>query len=219
MSAADDVLLDTLPSENGAAGDVFADAPASSFPGMEDETESEQNQDRPTNLVDFPTPAPMELVDYNVTYDGIEFTPGELDTEGVMRLLNIVGQLGIRSEQVVGQNLRGLFLAIVNSRENGRDQTKTQAAIPFEATMFGLFSILRARDIVNVGVVVLFGGSDAEVKEGLEFFKKRGFEKVKIAPIIKALSIRIAQSEDLREALGNLPLVQSSLSRWSSLAR
>lgn len=212
--AADDVL-DTLSPEIDTAGDVFRDAPALPFPGMEEENETDDQ----SNLVEFPTPEPTQLVDYTVTYDGIEFTPGELDTEGVMRLLNIVGQLGIRSEQVVGQNLRGLFLAIVNSRENGRDQTKTQAAIPFEATMFGLFSVLRARDIVNVGVVVLFGGSEAEVKEGLEFFKKRGFEKVKIAPIIKALSIRIDQSEDLRESLGNLPLVQSALSRWNRLAR
>src|SRR5688500_472075 len=90
----------------------------------------------PDNVWEFPK---QELVDYRVAYGDRTFEITEPDLQTVLRLLNVLGELGLRAERVVGANFKGLFQQAL---ANG----SAQSAIPFEATLFALLATLDVKD-------------------------------------------------------------------------
>lgn len=111
-----------------------------------------------------------------VTLDGRDFTLCEPDFGIVLRLLNVIGDVGLRAEGKVRAAL-----------ENPNDT----------ALIFGLLAAMQPEDVLRLGAAVLqFPTED----EGVAWLQEHG---VKIAPIVQAFVLNISLSSDLIEAIEN----------------
>ncbi len=111
-----------------------------------------------------------------VTLDGRDFTLREPDFGIVLRLLNVIGDVGLRAEGKVRAAL-----------EHPTDT----------ALIFGLLAAMQPDDVLRLGSAVLqFPTED----EGVAWLQEHG---VKIAPLVRAFVINASQSSDLIEAIEN----------------
>lgn len=134
-----------------------------------------------------------------VTFAGREFEIDEPDMATVLALLNWAGMLGVRANRFAGQSFKGLFI------EEGRDGKKTFVP-PAETTLFAMLSVVSPSDIGRLAIIAFFGGGKDAEKAGRDWLGAIDEKDMKIAPLVKALAIRIALAEDLREALKNLQI-------------
>lgn len=140
--------------------------------------------------------------DYSVELAGRRFVIEEPTIDDITALCRWIGEKGTRAGQIVGQQLKGLFTEVVNG--------KPIAAIPFEQLAFGLLAGLQTEDVIRLGVILLFGGTDEAKREGLAWFRSIGRQQIKLEPLMRAFAYRVALSHDLRAALKCLPLVQAA---------
>lgn len=118
----------------------------------------------------------LEVKSNVVVMHGREFHLEEPAVGIVVRILNVLGSLGVRSETLVQR-------AIKNPGNR--------------AALFGLLAVVSENDLVKLGSAVLQFESDAK---GRKWLKDNG---VKVSPIVKALMINISLSDDLMEGLNN----------------
>ena len=111
-----------------------------------------------------------------VTLNEREFVLSEPDYDVVLRILNVVGDVGLRAE--------GKVRAVLDK------PTDT-------ALIFGLLAAMQPDDLLRLGAAVLQFETE---EEGVTWLREHG---VKIAPIVKAFVINISLSTDLVEALEN----------------
>jgi hypothetical protein len=180
-------------------GDIEVNEAGDVFPVETEEIISSDEQESP-------------IIDYTVVYGDREFLIEEPNTETVIRLLNVVGAIGMRTEHYLGSNLKGLFNQVVGGKN-------VAASPPVEAMLFALLAVLGMNDIQRIGAIALFGGGKIAEDRGLAFFKELGPDRIKIAPIVKALAYRVSLSTDLMEALGNLQLVRTATTMVTGAAK
>ncbi len=144
----------------------------------------------------------VDFGDYSVELAGRRFIIQEPDIDDITALCRWIGDKGTRAGQIVGQQLKGLFMEVVGG--------KPMAAIPYEQIVFGLLAGLYTEDIIKLGVILLFGGADDAKKDGIAWFKGIDRRHIKIEPLVQAFAYRVALSQDLRAALKRLPLVQAA---------
>ena len=152
--------------------------------------------------------ADAEFIDYTVEFGGRTFEIGEPDLATVLELVNAIGDIMLHAEKHLATRLGNLFTAIIGG--------KVQSSQPFEATIFGLMATIKIQHFIRIAAIVLFGGKDHQKKEAETFFRTIPEDQIKIAPVVRALALRIHQSEDLAESLGNFSLAQTAISVWAS---
>ena len=116
-------------------------------------------------------PAPADelpVLDYRVVYNDRTFEIEEPDIHTICKIISILGGLFLRAERTAGSHLKGLFMSTVGGAD-GRQ--KQEAMIPFEALIAAVMYSIEPADIVRLSIVCLFGGKDAQLREGEEWFK------------------------------------------------
>lgn len=111
-----------------------------------------------------------------VTLNGHDFTLREPDFGIVLRLLNVIGDVGLRAEGKVRAAL-----------EHPTDT----------ALIFGLLAAMQPEDVLRLGAAVLQFPTE---EEGVTWLQEHG---VKIAPIVQAFVLNLNLSSDLIEAIEN----------------
>ncbi|MBN2004133.1 MAG: hypothetical protein JXA21_12325 [Anaerolineae bacterium] len=111
-----------------------------------------------------------------VTLHGREFTLAEPDFGIVLRLLNVIGDVGLRAEAKV--------------RNAIMDPTDM-------SLIFGLLAAMHLDDALRLGSAALQFPTE---EEGVAWLQEHG---VKITPIVQALLINVSLSTDLVAALEN----------------
>lgn len=141
---------------------------------------------------------PAELVvSREIDFGGRTFTIEEPDAATILAMLNWVGMLGVRANRFAGQSFKGLF---IQEESNG----KKAFVPPAETTIFAMLSVVSPSDLGRLSILAFFGGSKEADKAGREWLQTVPEKDIRIAPLVKALAYRIAQADDLREALKNL---------------
>lgn len=126
--------------------------------------------------------APVTAKLNTVTLHGREFALREPDFGIVLRLLNVIGDVGLRADVKTRAALTQVALT------GGPDTT---------ALLFGILATMQPQDVLRLGAAVLqFPTED----EGVTWLQEHG---VKITPIVRALIINLSLSTDLIEALEN----------------
>lgn len=120
-----------------------------------------------------------------VSLGGREFTIGEPDIGITLRIVNVIGRLGVRGEKIAARLI----------------QNPTSRAV-----LFGMLAGLSIADLQEFASAVL---QFEDEKEGRRFVRDLGRKGLKLAPIIKAFFLNYALSEDLRESLTNFTEGQS----------
>ncbi|MBN2005812.1 MAG: hypothetical protein JXA21_20815 [Anaerolineae bacterium] len=111
-----------------------------------------------------------------VTLNGRVFELREPDYGIVLRVLNVVGDVGLRAESTV----------------------RAALANPTDASLiFGLLAAMRPGDVLRLGSAVLQFPTE---EEGVAWLQETG---VKIAPIVQALLVNVNLSADLVAAVEN----------------
>lgn len=110
-----------------------------------------------------------------------EFTLEEPSLEVTLRILNVIGRLGLRGERIAAQQIA---------------QGPTA-----RAAIWGLLAALAPQDLARFGSAVLQFEDDKNGQKWLKELHKEG--KLKVAPLVKAFFINWTKSEDLQEALVN----------------
>ena len=121
-----------------------------------------------------------------VTMHGREFVIGEPDIGVTLRILNVIGKLGVRGERAAAKLIQN---------PTGR------------AAIFGMLAVLSKSDLYALGSAVLQFDDE---REGVRWLKENG---LKLAPLVKAFFINYAKSEDLRESLQNFFRGQTTLEK------
>lgn len=117
-----------------------------------------------------------------VTLHGRDFKLCEPDFGIVLRLLNVIGDVGVRADA----KTRAIL---------------TQMAAPgspdMTALLFGVLAAMQPEDVLRLGAAVLQFPTEGE---GVAWLQEHG---VKIAPLVRAFVINISLSTDLVEAIEN----------------
>ncbi len=116
----------------------------------------------------------LDTLDTIVIFQGRTFDIQEPTTGIVIRILNVIGSLGVRSESAAAQ-----FMNKPGSR----------------AVAMGMMAVMRETDLIRLGAAVLQFEND---KEGRKWIKSVG---LRVAPLIKALFLNVSLSQDLVESL------------------
>jgi len=114
-----------------------------------------------------------------VEMGGREFTIGEPDIGITLRIVNVIGRLGVRGEKIAARLI----------------QNPTSRAV-----LFGMLAGLSIADLQEFASAVL---QFEDEQEGRKFARDLGRKGLKLAPIIKAFFLNYALSQDLRESLAN----------------
>jgi hypothetical protein len=128
---------------------------------------------------------PAWAIDGKVTVCGQEFTIGEPDVGVTLRILNVFGQLAVRGERVAVRALKSLAAG-----------SKETLQVSNRAAMFGMLAAMNKEDLIALGSAVLQFGDD---RKGREFL--RSGKGLALSPIIRALFLNVANSQDLKESL------------------
>lgn len=153
---------------------------------------------------------PEPIRDFTVRYptpDGGErvFQIEEADLHTMLALTQLVGSVGLRSEQVASTALKGLFGSIAKGKD---------FSVPATTMIYSLLSVLSPTDMAKLTVILLFGGSDAQQTEGKAWVKSLGPNGLKLSPLVEAMGYRIARSKDLADSIKSFGIVQWGLSSW-----
>jgi len=119
------------------------------------------------------------LSDKTVIMGGRTFEIDEPDVGITLRIINAIGRVGLRGERLAARVIKS---------------PTSRAAI------FGMLAGLQVDDLHHLGAAVLQFENE---REGRKWLKDLGPKGLKLAPIVRAFFLNYAQSEDLREALGN----------------
>lgn len=115
-------------------------------------------------------------LDNIVVLNDREFELEEPSIDVTLRILNVIGSVGLRAESTVRR--------VVENPDS-------------RVVVMGLLAVLSKDDLIRLGSAVLQFEND---REGRKWLKKEG---LKVAPLIKALMINLSLSNDLVEALGS----------------
>lgn len=153
---------------------------------------------------------PAGFGDNIVVLAGREFEIGEPSIGIVLRIVNIIGRLGTRGERVATRALADVAREIAAGNRTG-------LSMSFRVVVFGMLASAQEADLHALGSAVLQFEND---KEGRQWLADLG-QEFKLAPLIKAFFINLAQSEDLVEALENffvgLGMVEARYSRVGAM--
>lgn len=127
--------------------------------------------------------APDEV---RILYGEQEFVLGPPSTDVVLRILNVIGSLGVRSERAVTRLIDRLL-------EEGVEGAAVGSLV---GVAFSLLAVLNEADLLRLGSAVLQFEVD---REGRQWIREQG---VKIKPIIEALFANFRLCGDLAEGLG-----------------
>ena len=156
--------------------------------------------------------AEPEIIDPRVELGGQVFDIDEPRLATYMMALNKAGELGLRSQRVVGRTLTDIFTSIVGGRK--------QNAVPIEATVFAFLTSLKPEDIRYFGALAMFGAE--RHKEGLAWLEQIE-DQVKpstyITAIFRAVMLRIRLSQDLFDDLKTLGLLPRGMRRGARETR
>lgn len=137
--------------------------------------------------------APEEVLpelDTRVQYAGRTFVIGEPTTGDTLALLAFIAKIARRASKSLLKELKGL----TTSPSGGDVIAKIVEQVAENP-----------RDLAAMTCLVLFGDNEAQRAERQAFFDTLMAEpaSIKIAPLIRALMLRLAHSDDLRDTLGN----------------
>jgi len=124
----------------------------------------------------------MSFEDNVVTLGDREFTIEEPTVEITLRILNIIGSLGLRGE-------RHAVAQVMNEPTS-------------RAALFGILAVMDVNDLGRFGSAVLQFEDDREGRKWMKELREKGERKI-IAPLVKAFFLNWSRSEDLQEALAN----------------
>jgi len=119
-----------------------------------------------------------------VTLDGREFEIGEPTIGIVLRIIRVFGLLGVRGEKVALRSLRSLVAG-----------SKDQVSASGRAVLFGMLAALQPEDLIALGSAVLQFEDDREGRKWLKAHEMR------LAPLVRAMFLNLANSQDLRDSL------------------
>ncbi len=142
-------------------------------------------------------PAEPVVLKTTVELDGETIQIEEPTIEDIVEAGKFVGSLILSGNRVVGTQMRGLFMAVTSSG-------KITQQVPIEATVGSILYTLSVPLIQKLSHLILFGASRENKARADAFFKDHPY---RIAPVIEALAIRLALSDDLRQSLKNFSLV------------
>lgn len=132
--------------------------------------------------------APAWATERTVTVYGREFTIGQPDIGITLRIINVMGQVGVRGERVAMRALQSLAQG-----------AKTVPTPSSRAAMFGMLAALNVEDLIALGSAVLQFSED---RKGRGFLRKPpDGEQLTLSPIIRALFLNVMQSDDLQDSL------------------
>ena len=136
-------------------------------------------------------PAPGFETD-TVELGGRAFALEEPNVGITLRILNVIGRLGVRGEKIASR--------VIRNPGN-------------RAVIMGMLTALDVEDLYSFGAAVL---QFEDEKEGRKWLRELGPRGLKLAPLVKAFFINYQKSEDLRESLANffvgLEMLEGSLS-------
>jgi len=118
--------------------------------------------------------------DNKVIMDGRTFVIEEPDLGAVLGIVRVIGQLLVRGERAALRQLQSI------SRTPN---------IGMRTVLSGLLASLQVNDLVALGAHLL---QFEDAKEGRSWLKEH---KMRLNPLVKALFLNLAQSEDLRESI------------------
>lgn len=136
------------------------------------------------------TRAEAEL-DTVVTMHGKEFTIGPPDGVVVLRVLRIVGAVGLRAQNEAARLGRALFAAAKAGGEGEEVESSISQALWF------FLAVLDEDDLYKLGAALL---QFPDEHEGVRWLKRNG---VLLGPLAKALMLNLQQMDDVMEALAN----------------
>jgi len=123
-----------------------------------------------------------------VTVFDREFAIGQPTLGITLRIINVMGQVGVRGERVAMRALQSLA--------QGAQQAPTPSS---RAALFGMLAALSVEDVIALGSAVLQFDDD---REGRGFLRKSPEgQQLPLSPIVRALFLNLMQSEDLRDCL------------------
>jgi len=214
MSNVTRLFPDQVEDEDEASGALDDGAPLDDLldddlePIIPDLPEEEEADPAPEEEED----AEPEIVDPRVELFDRVFDIDEPRLATYMMALNKAGELGLRSQRVVGRTLKDIFTSIVGGRK--------QNAVPIEATVFAFLTSLKPEDIRYFGALAMFGAE--RHKEGLAWLEQIE-DQVKpslyITAIFRAVMLRIRLSQDLFDDLKTLGLLPRGMRRGAREAR
>ena len=146
-------------------------------------TEVEEDQ------TDEEAPAKPEWAEQRtVTVFDREFAIGQPNLGITLRIINVLGQVGVRGERVAMRALQSLA--------RGAQQAPSPSS---RAALFGMLAALSVEDVIALGSAVLQFDDD---REGRGFLRKApDGQQLPLSPIVRALFLNLMQSEDLRDCL------------------
>jgi hypothetical protein len=162
------------------------------FPPLPDEPQPDEQV--------TPEPKVKPVPDFKVMLGGEEFTIEEPDTETVLEFLKLASTIGLRGEQHVTAYFKGLYTAIISNKKGTQSVSKPSTS----ALAMGFIKVLEMSDLEKLTVLAFFGGEADANKAGKRWLESKGRKVIKLGPLTNALLFRIAQSEDLRDAVKNL---------------
>jgi len=105
-----------------------------------------------------------------------------------LRIINVLGQVGVRGERVA--------MRALSSLARGAEAAPTPSS---RAALFGMLAALDIEDVIALGSAVLQFDDD---RKGRGFLRQPpGDQQLPLSPIIRALWLNVMQSEDLRDSL------------------
>lgn len=122
-----------------------------------------------------------------VVMHGRAFELGEPSTNVVIRILNVIGSLGVRAGKASGP-----FTGEAEFTGEGMVAALLSGVV---SVAFGLLAVLSEHDLLKLGSAVLQFESDAE---GRKWLLENGLQ---VTPLIQALFINIRLSSDLVQAV------------------
>jgi hypothetical protein len=123
-----------------------------------------------------------------VTVYDRDFVIGQPNLGITLRIINVMGQVGVRGERVAMRALQSLA--------RGAQQAPTPSS---RAALFGMLAALSVEDVIALGSAVLQFDDDREGRGWLR--KGPDGQQLPLSPIVRALFLNIMQSEDLRDCL------------------
>ena len=149
---------------------------------------------------------PQWAQEHKVTVFGQDFVIGQPSLGITLRIINVLGQVGVRGERVAMRALQSLA--------RGAQTAPTPSS---RAALFGMLAALNVEDVIALGSAVLQFEDD---REGRGFLRQSPEgRQLPLSPIIRALWLNVMQSEDLRDSLvdffDGLRMTESMLSSLS----
>lgn len=133
-------------------------------------------------------PGPEWAQERTVTVFDRDFAIGPPDLGITLRIINVLGQVGVRGERVA--------MRALNSLARGAQSAPTPSS---RAALFGMLAALNVEDVIALGSAVLQFEDD---REGRGFLRKPpDGQQLPLSPIVRALFLNLMQSEDLRDCL------------------